>query len=413
MGKTVLQINVDLNSGSTGHIVEDIGKLLINKGYQSYAAYGDDFTNSISNPVKIGTRTSFYFHALQTRLFDSHGFGSIHATKQFVLKIIEINPDIIHLHNIHGYYLNIELLFDFLREFGKPIVWTFHDCWPITGHCAFFTSANCHKWKSGCYKCPLTRSYPKSLFVDNSKQNYKIKKNLFSDIKNLHITTVSHWLHSVVRESFLGKYPIVEIKNGIDLNIFKSNTSNKNTIREEFSIGNRYMILGVASRWGERKGFNDFLRLSQRIDSDSIIVLIGLSKQQISDLPKQIIGISKIENVYRLANFYSAADVFVNPSRAETFGMVNAEAMACGTPVVAYKNTASPEIVGNKEGILVEDGNTNALFEAITTVRNIGKIFYTENCRKKVFENFNKSINYLQYLQLYEKMIKSDNLREK
>jgi glycosyltransferase involved in cell wall biosynthesis len=401
--KTVLQINVSLNSGSTGRIAEDIGKLLIEVGYTSYVAYGRDITKSISIPIKIGSSSEIYYHVIQTRLFDIHGFGSKKGTREFIYKIIKLNPDIIHLHNIHGYYLNYPLLFNFLRSFGKPVIWTLHDCWPITGHCSFFSAIKCEKWKSGCFKCPLKHDYPKSLLIDNSINNYRLKKEAFTGIENLTITTVSSWLASTVKESFLGTYPIEVIHNGVDTTIFSPHDGKD--IRKKYNVGNKFMILGVASFWGERKGLYDFHKLSKMIRADSVIVLVGLKEQQIIELPEGIIGISKTENQSELAKLYSAADVFVNPSRAETFGMVTAEAMACGTPVIAYNNTASPEIIGIKEGILVEDGNIVAMFESINRIKNNGKASYSENCRNKALTYFDKSKNYSKYITLYDRLL--------
>lgn len=312
MNNTILQINVNLNSGSTGRIVEDIGDLLIERGDKSYSAYGRYFSSSTSEPIKIGSSAEVYFHVLQTRFLDKHGNGSNIGTMILINQIRKINPDIIHLHSIHGYYLNIQRLFAFLREYGKPIVWTLHDNWSFTSHCTAFSYANCTKWKTGCYQCPLLKSYPKSLFVDNSKNNYEVKNKLFTGVKGLTLTTVSEFLASNVAESFLREYPIEVIYNGINTDVFSPNSNNN--IREKYKIGDKYMILGVASQWGIRKALSDFCQLSKMLDNNAIIVLVGLNRMQIKQLPEKIIGVSNTESINELAKFYSAADVFVNPS---------------------------------------------------------------------------------------------------
>ena len=403
MNKIILQINVSLNYGSTGRIVEDIGKLLIERGDTSYAAYGRQITSSVSHQIRIGTTIEVNIHAIATRIFDKHGFGSRIGTLRFIEKVKKINPDIIHLHNIHGYYLNFEMLFNFIREFGKPVIWTFHDSWPFTGHCTFFNSVNCEKWKTGCYACPLKHDYPKSLFIDNSINNYKLKKQAFTGIKNLTITSVSNWLSTVIKDSFMEQYPINVIYNGLDTEVFAP-LQNLNT-KKKYQIEDKYVILGVANKWGERKGLLDFHRLSKMIDVDSIILLVGLMEHQIKDLPRNMIGISKTENIQELADLYASADIFINPSRAETFGMVTTEAMACGTPVVAYNNTANPEIVTEDVGMLVETGNIGALYTAMQIIRRNTKKFYTENCRSKVLLYFDKKNNFSEYLKLYDKLL--------
>jgi putative colanic acid biosynthesis glycosyltransferase len=211
----VLQINSVCGIGSTGRIATDIHDILIEQGHESYIAYGRDLPKNCENAIRIGTKIDNYTHVAKTRLLDKHGFGSIKATKEFINKVIDINPDIIHLHNIHGYYINIEILFDYLKEANKPVVWTFHDCWSFTGHCAYFDYVGCNKWKTGCYSCPEKKAYPSSLIFDNSKNNYINKKEIFTVVKNLTIVTPSQWLANLVQESFLNEYPVKVINNGI------------------------------------------------------------------------------------------------------------------------------------------------------------------------------------------------------
>ena len=300
--KTLLQINTVINSGSTGHIAENIGKLAISKGWKSYIAYGRNPKETASIPIKIGVKSSILFHVLITRLFDLHGFGSYFATKSLIKKIKKIKPDIVHLHNIHGYYIHIGLLFKFLERANIPVIWTLHDCWSFTGHCSHYMAVHCTKWKSQCFKCHEKKQYPKSVFFDNSFLNYRIKRKTFTlpESKFLKIVTPSEWLSKDVKISFLSKYESIVINNGIDLNVFRPT---KNKIKEKHSIENKKIVLGVASVWSERKGLNDFIQLAECLPENYVIILIGLSKKQIEVLPSKIIGIARTESQTELVPY--------------------------------------------------------------------------------------------------------------
>jgi len=403
--KTVLQINVTLNSGSTGRIAENIGKKIIQAGGVSYIAYGRRITETASFAIKIGTLYDLFIQGVQTRLFDKHSLGAKMATKDLIREISRINPDIIHLHNLHGYYLNIELLFSFLKEYNKPVVWTFHDCWPFTGHCTFFDHINCTKWESECFDCPLKSSYPASYLLDQSKVNFVIKKKLFTSLDNLSVVTVSNWLRGKVEKSFFRPALLQTIYNGIDLSIFKPGSSD---IKKRFGIDGRKYILGVADRWSERKGFDDFLKLRKMIDPEILIFLVGLNSAQRLRLPKNIKGIRHTENIKDLAALYAEADVFVNPSILESFGMVTAEAMACGTPVVVYNCTASPGIVKPGTGYVVEKRDIKELHVAVMKIISDGKEKYSAECRRNAENLFDMEKQYSQYIDLYNK-ISPDN----
>lgn len=402
LDKKILQINVTLNSGSTGRIVEDIGRKILNTGGLSYICYsrGKGFSTSIF--FKIGNKYSLWFHWLQTRLFDRHGLASKRATQQLVRKINEINPDIIHLHNIHGYYLNIELLFNFLKKYHKPVVWTFHDCWPLTGHCTFFDNVNCFKWENQCYDCPLKKSYPGSYFIDRSYLNYQLKKKLFNSLENLTIVSVSHWLKDMVVDSFLKEHKILTIQNGVDLSVFKPS---KSKLKQKFNIEGRKLILGVADKWSNRKGLDEFIKLRRILNPDIVIMLIGLNRSQLNQIPENIIGVKHISNIHELPEYYSAADVFFNPSSLESFGLVTAEAMACGTPVVVYNSTASPELVKQGTGIIVEKKNLEKTKEAILKILSEDKNKYTHECRHVAEENFDNEKQLFEYIKLYNKIL--------
>lgn len=400
----ILQIDVSVNIGSTGKIAEEIGLKIIENGGESFIGYGRHFRPSRSETIKIGNRLDQAFHLLQTRFFDRHALASAKATETFIDKIREINPDIIHLHQIHGYFLNIEKLCEFLKVFGKPLVWTFHDCWAITGHCGYFSPANCEKWKTECHSCPQLSSYPASYFIDNSKNNYRIKKSLFSDLPKLTIVPVSYWMESVIKESFLKRHQTQVIYNGVDLDVFKPRDAGK--LRIKYNLGNKKIILGIAAIWSELKGLKAFIELAKNhFDNRTVIILLGLTEKQIRSLPENIIGIGTIENVDELAEFYSLAEVFVNPSIAESFGLVTAEALACGTPVVAYNVTATPELVKEGTGFVVEKNDISMLHSSIVKIMNAGKTQYAADCRKTAETFFNKKTQYKKYIELYDSLL--------
>lgn len=396
----VLQINSVCGIGSTGRIATDIHNVLIKKGYESYIAYGRGLPKNCDNVIKIGTSFDNYIHVFKTRLLDMHSFGSRKPTLKFIKRIIEIDPDLIHLHNIHGYYVNIEILFKYLMEANKPVVWTLHDCWSFTGHCCHFDYVSCDKWKVGCFNCPQTRVYPKSFLLDNSKRNYLLKKDFFTRINNLTIVTPSIWLSNLVNQSFLKKYPIHVINNGIDLTIFKPIQSD---FRQKYNLAKKYIILGVANNWEDRKGLDFFLKLSNVLDEDDIIVLVGIDNKQRSKLPRNILGIEKTNSAYELAAIYSAADVFVNPTLEDNFPSVNLEALACGTPIITFDTGGCAETIDEYTGVAIERAN---LLELINAIKNFKaknmKIFAQNYCLRRAIEYFSKEKKYMEYIRLYE-----------
>lgn len=397
----VLQINATVNKGSTGRIAEQIGEMVIKKRWKSFIAFARPSQSSSSNTIKIGTKQDFIFHLLQSRFFDKHGFASKRATNNLLKKIKRINPDLIHLHNLHGYYIHIGALFNFLNDINKPIVWTFHDCWPFTGHCAYFDRADCEKWKTACYSCPLKNYYPTSWVLDNSKSNFMNKKKLFSNHPNLTIVTPSRWLGQMVKQSFLKNKTVKLIHNGVDLAIFKPT---KSSLREELSLGKAKVILGVANIWDDRKGLIDFLKLSEILNSQYQIVLVGLSKIQIKKLPANIIGIHRTENLEELVKLYSMADVYVNTTYSDNFPTTNIEALACGTPVITYDTGGSPEAIDENTGIVVKKGNVKGISDSIATILSNKDKFGLQNCEERAKELFNKNDRLNEYIVLYEKL---------
>ena len=399
----LLQINITANWGSHGKIAEGIGNIAISHGWDSYIAYGRWFNPSKSHLFHIGSMLDERIHGVMSRLFDIHGLMSKYATKQLITYIEKINPDIIHLHNIHGYYLNYPILFKFLAKTNKPIVWTLHDCWAFTGHCAHYMYIGCDNWKSHCYKCPQIHAYPKSVLFDNSKKNFDLKKKFFLMPQHLVLVPVSKWLENDVKQSFLNKHKIAQIYNGIDTQVFAPSTTCDVFTKYKIQHGKR-IILGVASNW-YRKGLNDFFQLSELIDNQYIIFLVGLNQKDINSLPQNIIGIRRTQNVQELVELYSAATVFFNPTWEDNFPTTNLEALACGTPVITYNTGGSPEALEEGTGYVIEKGDVKSSLENIIEITKNGKAHYTDICRNSVLKRFNKDERYNEYFDLYCKML--------
>lgn len=381
----LIQINTVCNT-ATGKIMKDIQIEASNLGYQTLSIYGRRKGYKDLNCIKIGNNISFLIHIAITTLFDKHGYGSYFKTKKIIKILKKEKPDIIHLHNIHGYYLNFPTLFKYLKkEYNGKIFWTLHDCWTFTGHCAYFTRINCKKWKKGCYKCNNKTRYPISLLLDSSKSNYLAKKEYFTNIKNLTIITPSNWLKKLVEKSFLQEYPIITINNGIDTKIFKYTPNN--TIKTKYKIPNdKKIILGVANVWEDRKGLKDFIELSKIIDNNYIIILVGINKKQKKELPNNIIGIHRTNNQNELANLYSIASAFVNPTYEDNYPTVNIEALACKTPVITYNTGGCLEQINKTNGIIIKKEENPK--------ENAKKIkIAIEKINKKEFEFNNKIYN--------------------
>jgi glycosyltransferase involved in cell wall biosynthesis len=426
MAKIILQIDACKNTLSTGKISEDIGKVAISKGWDSWKAYSVRMENdkpSASHLIPVGSMADVYCHKLETSIFDNHcfGFASIGATRKLIKKIEEIKPNVIHLHDIKGYWLNHRVLFEYFANLDIPIVWTLHDSWMFTGHCAYPTFVPCYRFVEktpdkkdsvlthGCHNCPRTREYPASYVFDRSRKNYRLKREAYKSVKNLILVPVSNWLGDVARQSYLSNCRIEVIHNGVDIDAFKPQDSQyKDEIRMKYGIvKNRHIILGVAAPWSERKGLKDFIQLSKNLRDSELIVLVGLTKEQIDELPKNIIGITRTDNQKELACLYSMADVFVNPTYADNFPTVNLEALACGIPVVTYNTGGSPEAIDEGTGIVVEQGDITALRKAIDTVLGKGNMYFFEACRRRSEDFFDKDKCFLQYIRLYEEIVKS------
>lgn len=404
--KKLLQINSVLNWGSTGRIMEGIGQVAIAQGWDSYVACGRQADNpSCSQVIRIGSKYDVMLHGLSSRLFDRHGLASKRATLDFIDQVKAISPDIIHLHNLHGYYLNIKVLFNYLAHSNIPLIWTLHDCWAMTGHCAHFDYVGCEKWKSGCHNCIQKYKYPKSIFLDYSEKNYFTKAKCFTSVQNMVIVPVSQWLQKIVQQSFLQKYSTEVIYNGIDLHVFTDSAHVENNIRVQYGIGDRFMILGVSNVWEERKGLHDFLALREKLGQEYVIVLVGLTPQQKKQMPSGIIGIERTQSVEELAAFYRAADIYANLTWEDNFPTTNLEALACGTPVLTYKTGGSVEAVSEDTGFVVSQGDFNSILKVIKIVKKKGKECYRSFCRERASILYDKDKQFAKYINLYEESL--------
>lgn len=400
----IAQINM-LTNGSTGQIMFQIANTARSYGFKANTYSPVPFVRGKKNKL-ISYKDHFWWgnrfescaHYYLGALFGVNGLLSINGTRQLIGELKKFAPDVIHLHNLHGFCVNIPMLFNYIKKNNIKVVWTLHDCWAFTGHCPYFTMAKCEKWKTSCYNCPQYKEYPKSLF-DNSKKMYRLKKKWFTGVDDLTIVTPSEWLAGLVRQSFLKDYPVKVIHNGIDLNVFKPTESD---FRKKYNIAeNKYILLGVAFGWGKRKGLDVFIEIQQRLDKDKYqIVLVGTDDNADMLLPKEIISIHKTQNQTELAEIYTAADLFVNPTREDNYPTVNMEAIACGTPVITFNTGGSPEIIENTTGCVVESNDVNGLLREIVNIVN-NNLFTMKDCLLHS-RDFSKEKKYREYLNLYE-----------
>ena len=388
--------------GSTGRIMLEIKKTAEKCGHtvEGYTGYSYHPIEEIAESnIKIGSKFWKLLHIVLARVTGLDGCFSFFSTIGLLKRIKNFKPDVIHLHNIHGNFVNLPLLFRFIKNNNIRTVWTLHDCWAFTGHCPYFDIAGCSKWKSGCHSCSQYKGYPESDF-DNSKYMYKLKKKWFTGVNNLNIITPSKWLADIVKQSFLSEYPVKVINNGINLDVFKPTYSD---FRKKYNCEDKYILLGVAFGWGKRKGLDVFINLSKKMDSKYQIVLVGTDENTDKLLPDNIISIHRTQNAVELAEIYTAADLFVNPTREENFPTVNLEALACGTPVVTFDTGGSPEGVDVSCGSVVPKDDIDALYEEILKI-SIGMPFTEKMCREHA-EKFNKYDKFSEYILLYEKML--------
>lgn len=411
MKRTLLQIDSCLGVGSTGHITESIGNLAVSEGWNCFIAHGARYVGKSNMcSMQVVTKLGEYLHYVKGLLFDNHGLNSTKETKKIIAKIDAIKPDIIHLHCIHGYYLNYKILFEYLNSLQIPIVWTFHDCWAFTGHCGYFLSSNCYRWKVKCYNCPLKKEYPKALLFDRSTKNQELKKELFLKNKNMVIVPVSYWLESIVKKSFFFNQPNIKIKtiyNGVDLDVFQP-SKNTQKIRDKYSLGDTFVLLACATVWDKRKGINDYIKISSLLPPQMKIVLVGVSAKVKATLPPSIIALPRTESLNELRDWYSTADVVLNLSYQETFGLTTVEGFACGTPSIVYNVTASPELLTQETGYICPLGDVDSVLSAINLIKSKGKKFYSKKCRERAELYFDSKKQFLNYISLYKQLLGED-----
>lgn len=408
----LLQISIEANRNSVGKIAEQIGQAAIDAGWQSHITYSRSHNASTSTLIRIGNKADIAHHVLMTRLTDRHCLYSTSATKKLIEKIKQIDPDIIHLHHIHGYYLDMRVLFDYLSKAGKPVVWTFHDCWSFTGHCCHFynpdTNEECMKWKTGCADCSAGKSYPATWFGASSTKNYRLKKELFNSVANMVITPVSDWLTQLVKHSFLSSIRTMTIHNGIDLEKFKPE-SPSTYVTEKYNLSNKY-ILGVATSWTKHKGLFDIYKLRQLLPDSIDIILVGLTPEQIKDLPSGIRGFNRTDSQTELAMLYTGAEVFINPTYNDTLPTVNIEAQACGTPVVCYNTGGCPETFQDGiTGFLIEKGDIQSMADRVTQIiASANSDELSRTCVNHAASCFDRRNNFSKYIDLYNQLLSSN-----
>lgn len=362
----LLLINSVCGTGSTGRIVSDIWRMQKDMGNDVKVAFGigQPYYVAKEDVYKISNKLDYYIHNALSRITDRAGFYSKICTRRLINYIKDYNPDVIHLHNLHGYYINIQILFKYLNSTDIKLVWTIHDCWPITGHCVHFDYFGCTKWEKQCYACKYKTSYPKSYFMNQSKRNFLQKKYLFTQ-KKIHITVPSNWLKNVIQRSYLGKSDIDVIQNGLNLNYFRPI---KTDYRHRYKLLDKKIVLAVSNVWNQKKGIFDLIELSKSLSSKFQLIIIGVNNKQRHLFPKNVLLFERTNNIEELVKWYSEADVFVNPSYEETMGMTTYEALACGTPAIVYDRTALPEAINLKNGKIVDAGNIKKLKNAVYEV---------------------------------------------
>lgn len=387
--------------GSTGKIMFGIEEVAKDFDIACICFSPITSTNKTKENKNYQVIGNFYlrkFNILLNRLFNREGCFSWFSTKKVLRKLKKEKIDLIHLHNMHNNFINLPMLFKFIKKHNIKTVWTLHDCWAFTGHCPYFDIANCKKWKEQCHHCSQYKDYPKSFF-DNSKKMYKLKKKWFLGVKNLTLITPSKWLAGLVNESFLKDYPVKVINTGIDLNIFKPK---KSDFREKYNLQDKFIVLGVAFGWGKRKGLDVFIELSKRLSEKYQIVLVGTDDNVDKQLPKNIISIHRTQNQIELAEIYSSADVFANPTREEVLGLVNLEALASGTPGITFNSGGSPECYDKNSGIVVEYNNIDQMEKEIIWVCE-EKPFNRQDCIKRA-STFNQEQKFKEYIDIYKEL---------
>ena len=392
----ILEIN-QVNFGSTGHIMLQIADLATKRGHEVICSfYARRNKDKDKNCIYIGNKVS---HNIQKKLYRKTGNNGCYSkisTWNFLRKVKKFDPDLIHIHNLHNCYINLPMLFDYIKKNNKKVVWTLHDCWSFTGQCPYFTAVGCEKWKTGCHDCEQINRYP-SCSVDRTDKMWNRKKEWFTGVQNLTIVTPSQWLADLVKQSFLKDYPVKVINNGINLDVFKPTESD---FRTKHNLEDKKIILGVASVWEVRKGLDVFIELSKRLDDRYKIVLVGTNDEVDKKLPEGIISIHRTSNQKELAELYTAADVFFIPTREDNFPTVNMESLACGTPVLTFNTGGSPEMVDEATGVVLMNEDIASVEQAVISMCESGK-YSKEACTERA-KQYDSGLKYNEYLSLFE-----------
>lgn len=354
-------LNSVYNLGSTGRICFDLSNELIDSGFEVKVFYGRNNQN-LPHSFYFGTKLDNYWHGFMTRLTGKHGLYSKSRTKMLLKELNKFNADMFVLNNLHGYYINYKILFDYLSKQNKPVIWIFHDCWPFTGHCAHFSYYGCQKWKTDCKSCPYRFTYPASFFACNSQKNFSAKKESFLKVEKLSIVCPSLWLADLVKQSFFSGKEVKVINNGINEKIFQKKKITQ--FRKKYGLEDKKLILCVSYVFNKRKGLSDIIEISKRLNDSERIVVVGKIKN--GKIPQNIIHIERTDNVDELVDIYSSCDVLFNPTYEDNYPTVNLEAVSCSLPVVCYRTGGAPESVDSR--YVVEQGDINMAYELMHSI---------------------------------------------
>jgi glycosyltransferase involved in cell wall biosynthesis len=399
----ILQINTVYKEKSTGRTCMEIERALIKRGHQCCTAYGVGRQYG-GNTYRINTKIEYYLHNVLSQLTGLEGYFSIFATRRLIKFIDKYNPDVVHLRNLHGHYINLPMLFKYLGRKQIPVIQNLHDHWAFTGKCTYYTTIGCYKWIENCGGCPMLKEYPRSIFFDTSRKLRKDKEKWYKKLNNLTVIGVSEWTSNEARKSFFKDCAkdIFTIYNWIDLHTFQSYDSDVEATRKKYNIpSDKFVIIGVSAAWmpGSPR-YIDFMEISRNLNEDEILVMVGRADGDLSD--ENIIHIPYVSDTVELARLYSCADVYIHCSVEDTFGKVIAEAQACGTPVIVYDVTACPEVVGKNCGYIVKPRSTDEVLQKIAIVKRKGKVAFSSDCKTNVSTNFNYEQNSEKLIRVYE-----------
>ena len=414
----VLQINAYFGNGSTGKLTYDLYEFQKKCGIDAYVGYSKDskYVNDDYHIMRINNKIGFLIHKYMFHIFGKQWKNSFFKTKKFLKKIDKINPDIVHLHNIHDYYINLTLLFKYLKKKNIPVVWTFHDCWAITGHCSHFFMVDCNKWMNQCEHCPMQRKGPRSLIFDNSKKCFNIKRKLFNNLSDLTVIPVSNWEKKIIEKSFLTNVKIETIYNWVDSEKFKlKSIEEKNELKKINNMKEKKIILSVSPYWNENKGIYDIVELANKLSDEYLVILIGKNVYNLT-FPTNVLLLGYIPNE-KLRDYYVMADIFLNLSKCESFGLTTLEALSCGTPCIVYNVSACPEVVGTdkKCGLVIkyDKDRVDNIYNGIKSIEKNEYSNYIKNCNMRVNNNFYKKTQLQKYINIYNKIYDEKKVNKK